>query len=76
MSNKLADFLIKMADDLDLQQSYATEPEAVMTQYGLTGDDKAALRTGNEGSIFARIDSPGDVIIVKLILAFKKKKKR
>jgi hypothetical protein len=73
MSNKLADFLIKMADDLDLQQSYATHPEAVMAQHGLTDDDKTALRTGNEASIFSRMGSPGGVIIVKLILAFKKK---
>jgi hypothetical protein len=73
MSNKLADFLIKMADDLNLQQSYATNPEAVMAQYGLTDDDKAALRTGNEASILARIGSSPVVIIVKLILAYKKK---
>jgi hypothetical protein len=73
MSNKLADFLIKMADDIDLQQNYAAHPDAVMAQYGLTDDDKAALRTGNESSILARMGSPPGTIIVKLIVAFKKK---
>jgi hypothetical protein len=72
MSNKLADFLIKMADDLDLQRSYATDPEAVMAQYGLTDDEKAALRTGDEKIILSRMVRPGGVI-VKLLLVFAKK---
>ena len=73
MSNKLADFLIKMTDDPDLQHKYATDPEAVMAQYGLTDDDKAAMRSGNESTILARMGSVGGRQVPKLILGFKKK---
>ena len=71
MANQLADLLIKLSGDLDLQHKYATNPEAVMTQYGLSANEKAALRAGNEGAIFSTMDSPTDWGIAKLILAFK-----
>jgi hypothetical protein len=73
MSNALADFLIKMGNDVDLQRDYATQPEAVMTRHSLADDDKAALRSGNESSIFARIGNPVGMIIVKQIFVYPKK---
>jgi len=68
MSKPLVDFLIKLAEEPELQKSYAAHPEAAMTQHGLSDDEKAVLRTGNEKAILAHIAGPSGVMNPKLIL--------
>jgi Aromatic-ring-opening dioxygenase LigAB, LigA subunit len=68
MATTLADFLIQMSNDLDLQHRYADDPEATMTSFGLTDAEKAALRSGDEESIKAAFGPNNPKIVVKFIL--------
>lgn len=51
MSDKLMKLLLDLSEDLSVQKAYAADPEAVMNRYGLTDEQKAALRSGDESKI-------------------------
>ncbi|HXT21873.1 MAG TPA: hypothetical protein VN811_14940 [Thermoanaerobaculia bacterium] len=60
MSQKAADFVAKLSSDSSLQQRYKSDPEAVMSEAGLSDEDKAVLRTNDPAKITAYLgdDAP------------------
>jgi hypothetical protein len=68
MSNKLIDFLIKLGENLSLQREYGKDPEKVMSEHGLSAEDKAAILSGDEQLILGEEYRKDERILYKLIL--------
>jgi hypothetical protein len=55
--NKLVEFLIEVADARELLEAYFRDPEAVMTEAGLSEAEKALIRAGELDAILAAVES-------------------
>jgi Aromatic-ring-opening dioxygenase LigAB, LigA subunit len=67
MANNLSRLMGELAESLSLQRDYMANAEAVMTRYGLSDDEKAALRSGDEAAILREVGGSG-VVVFKIIL--------
>lgn len=58
MTNNLTELLVALSGSLELQKAYARNREAIMSAFGLSEVEKAALRSGDEAAI-VRLSSDG-----------------
>lgn len=65
MSENLTNFLVAMGKSPSMMISYVTDPEKTMADHGLDADDKAAVRSGDETKILARMSAGHRGVIFK-----------
>ncbi|MHC9511717.1 hypothetical protein [Kangiella sp. M94] len=65
---KLEEFIIKLSEDSQLNQSYLENPEAVMGQMGLDQDEIKAVMSGDQKQIKKLIGEKAHLItIIKMM---------
>lgn len=65
---KLEEFIIKLSEDSQLNQSYIENPEAVMGQMGLDQDEIKAVMSGDQKQIKKLIGEKAHLItIIKMM---------
>ncbi len=65
---KLEEFIIKLSEDSQLNQSYLENPEAVMGQMGLDQDEIKAVMSGDQKQIKSLIGEKAHLItIIKMM---------
>ena len=65
---KLEEFIIKLSEDSQLNQSYIENPEAVMGEMGLDQDEIKAIMSGDQKQIKKLIGEKAHLIaIIKLM---------
>jgi hypothetical protein len=65
--SSLENLVIAMSEDLKLRLAYAKDSEAVMAEYGLAEEEKAALRSGDEAAVHGAIGAASASVFAKLI---------
>jgi hypothetical protein len=53
----ITSFLVRLAQDSDLQQRFKADPQATMTAEGLSESDQDTLLSGDQDRIKASVDS-------------------
>jgi hypothetical protein len=61
MSENLKQFLVGLASDPEKLGGYLSDPDTAMAAAGLDPEDRAALKSGNQASIQARLSGPEPV---------------
>jgi hypothetical protein len=64
MSDNLKQFLVSLASDSEKLGGYLSDPDAAMAAAGLAAEDRAALKSGSQASIQARLSGPEAVNVV------------
>jgi hypothetical protein len=69
MSSRLFYFLIKMAEDLDLQRAYAADPDKVMAKFGLSSSERNLVTSGDTTAVNRAVSGGDDFVILKVLQA-------
>ena len=69
MSKEAAKYIEKLSEDPSLRDAHKADPEASMTKAGLSDEDKAVIRSGDEEKIRAHMgdDSPPGCMVMVLV---------